>query len=266
MNPTVLLQGIQRNNDQTSDIRCLRLFQLQGTYFTDLCRDVEQLCQQQCPSDVTQSEHVTHWTRPFGAVQQFSLLNASGSYDDFSADHDLSCFDKWCHVGGAYPTLAHFVQSFPHTLNFRINLLGPGAGLAPHEEHVLIRTRCGTVGARLRFHLPIVTNPLAELSLDGHVYHLEAGTIYFVNHGCIHAVTNHGDRPRLHLTWDMLLTRDVFDFMFGTKSLPVTALERLPDDEHHPEPLRIKRIGAYRQLPPSVSAEEAAQLDFCDLQ
>ncbi len=123
-------------------------------------------------------------------MSQFSLLNTTGSYGDFSTDHNLSCLGKTFRGQALYPSLASFVLAFPHAVNFRVNLMGPGAELSAHEENLVIRTRNGKVGARLRFHLPVITNPHAELTLDGWVYALSAGTVYLVNHASIHSAVN----------------------------------------------------------------------------
>ena len=80
--------------------------------------------------------HVTNWTRPQGLVRQFSLLNRSGRFDDFSADHDLTCLGKSFHAADRYPALARLVKGFPHAVNFRINAMAPGARLPPHEEQL----------------------------------------------------------------------------------------------------------------------------------
>jgi len=40
------------------------------------------------PSSVGDYDHVTNWTQPFGQAVQFSLLNASGRFDDTSTDHN----------------------------------------------------------------------------------------------------------------------------------------------------------------------------------
>lgn len=265
MTAAELLAGIREGDRHAGGIRCRRLFWIDAGYFAELRAEVEALRLKQEPSKVTRPEHVTHWTRPVGEVLQYSLLNASGRYDDFSSDHDLSCLDKRFHEAAAYPALARLIGAFPHTVNFRINVLGPHSGLSPHEEHLLIRTRAGTVGARVRFHLPAVTNPRAELMLDGHVYHLEEGIVYFVNHGCVHSATNCGADSRLHLTWDMLLTREAFDAMFGEGS-PAAFARRVPEEEADPAAMRTERVGAYRRLPPLVSPEEAFKLSFCEVQ
>ena len=96
-------------------------------------------------SDVGDPTHVTNWTRPRGTVLQFSLFNASGRFDDFSCDHDFSSFGKRFHSGSSYPELARLIDWLPNIVNFRVNVMGPHASLAPHEEHALVRSRTGAV-------------------------------------------------------------------------------------------------------------------------
>jgi hypothetical protein len=265
VNGSTLLAGIRDGNYHTGGIRCLRLFQLAPAYFAELCADVERLCRVERASDVSDPSHITNWTRPRGNIVQFSLLNATGRYDDFSADHNLSCLGKTFHGAAQYSALAQFVGLFPHTINFRINVMSPGASLSPHEEHAVIRTCTGSIGARVRFHLPIVSNPDAELMLDGWVYHLTPGTVYFINHGCVHSACNRGKDHRIHVVWDMLLTRDAFDFMFGNDAHPPPLLAII-ESERTPAPIRMERVGAHLRLPSPVTRDEADRLVWCEVQ
>lgn len=265
MNSPALLAGIRDGSYHLGGIRCLRLFQLAPAYFAGLGADVERLCRVERASDVNDPSHITNWTRPRGNVVQFSLLNATGRYDDFSTDHNLSCLGKRFHGAAEYPTLAEFVSLFPHTINFRINVMSPGASLSPHEECAVIRTLTGSIGARVRFHLPIVSNQKAELMLDGWVYHLAPGTVYFINHGCVHSACNRGEYLRIHVVWDMLLTRDAFDFMFGNDAHPLRLLP-IAESEQTAAPIRTERVGAHLRLPSPVTRDEADRLTWCEVQ
>ena len=260
-----LLGGIRDGNYHAGGIRCLRLSKLENGYANELQAEVERLCQTEHGSNVGDPNHVTNWTRPRGAVFQFSLLNASGRYNDFSDDHEVTCFGKQFQASEKYPRLAELISTFPDTINFRLNVLGPGARLSAHEEHTVIRTTSGSVAIRARFHLPIITNTRAELVLDGSVYHLPANIIHFVNHGCVHSACNGGDQDRIHLVWDMLLTRSVFDFMFAD-SVCAPMLVRIAESEQQVMPLRVERIGAHLRLPPLVPRMEAELISFCDVQ
>ncbi|WP_428265317.1 aspartyl/asparaginyl beta-hydroxylase domain-containing protein [Haliangium sp.] len=266
MDIATLLDGIRAGDQHQGGIRCLRLFRLDRDYFSALRDQVVRLCDREHPSDVSRPEHITNWTRPVGQVQQFSLLAGSGRYDDFSSDHDQSCLGKRFHGAAEYPLLGAFVAAFPHAINVRINLLGPGAGLSPHEEHALFRTRAGTIGARVRLHLPVVTTPAAELVLDGEVHHLDAGTIYYINHGCVHAAFNRGDSARIHLVWDLLLTHDVYRGVFAPTARLDLPLVRVDESERVPAPARVERMGAHRRLPSSLSGEHIDELGLCPIQ
>jgi hypothetical protein len=198
-------------------------------------------------------------------VRQFSLLNRTGRFEDFTADHDLSCLGKRFDAAARFPALAGLVAGFPHAVNFRINAMAPGARLPPHEEHLLFRTRAGAVGMRLRCHLPVVTEAGAELMLDGEVFHLESGVIHLVNHGCVHAAWNAGTGERIHLVWDTLLTRAAFDLLAGA-AIPDFAATPIAPGDRHPMPLRSMRIGPFAALPPPVPAGEAGRIGLCEAQ
>jgi hypothetical protein len=266
VNARELLRGIRDGDRHAGGIRCRRLLRLGSEYAAEIRREVESLCGHAPSSQVADPAHATHWTRPVGEVRQWSLLNDSGRTDDFSCDHDLSCLGKRFHPAAEHPALARLIAAFPHAINFRINLLGAGSSLSPHEEHVAFRTRAGTVGARVRLHLPVATAPGAELTLDGLVYHLEPDVIHFVNHGCVHSARNGADRPRIHLVFDLLLTPQSFDLAFGSADPPGLPALRVPDAEADPVPLRAERMGAHRCLPPPLSRDEIQSLDFCEAQ
>jgi len=267
VNERKLMEAIRdANYHREGGICCLRLFQLEPDFFRDLQRDVRRLCVTGHASNVRDPRHITNWTRPAGDVSQYSLLNATGRYDDFSSDHNLSCFGKRFHEANLYPMLAYFIAGFPHAVNFRINVLGHDAALSPHEEHAIVHTSQDKVGIRPRFHLPIETNPGAELVLDGDVYQLEAGTVYFVNHGCVHSARNRGDQPRIHLVWDLLLTREAYDLMFGDNAeIPFPARRVMPA-ERDPHPQRTERVGYARCIPEPVTENEAHTLTFFEIQ
>ena len=241
-------------------LRCLRIFELAPDFFARLREECLDLYRSQYPSRVGDREHVTHWTRPRGTVLQFSLLNRTGRYDDTSGDHDQSCNGKYFHDADKYPVLADFLGVFEHSINCRLNVLGPKAALSAHKENVCFRTQSGTVGLRLRFHLPITTNEAAELILDGEVYRFQERQILFFNQGCVHGAKNAGGTDRLHLVWDMLLTPATARLMFGRGPAPLPALRYVPSDQAL-APLRVEPIGHFVQVAPLDPTEVAnAQL------
>jgi hypothetical protein len=262
VNAGELLTGLRVASEHRGGIRCLRLYRVADAALGALRADVARLRGDERPSDVASRGHVTGWTRPFGEVRQFSLLNRTGRFDDFSSDHDQSCAGKQFHAARRYPALAALIVVLPDAVNVRVNVLGPRAGLAPHEEHVAIRMRDGTIGARVRFHLPIATSTRAEMVLDGHVYHLAEGIVHFVNHGCVHAAANHGDDERIHLSWDQLLTPAAFDAMFGG-GLPRESFVPIAEAEAAPSPSRNAPTAAYERIAPNVTRAEASRMALC---
>ena len=259
MNCNALLAGIRNGNYHAGGIRCMKLLHLEAGYFEELRDEVVRLTQSERGSDVTHPNHVTRWTRPSGEVTQFSLFNTSGRYDDYSSDHDLLTRDKRFLGAPSYPQLAHLVAAIPDLVNFRINLLGARAELSAHEEHSIIRMGDGAVAGRLRFHLPLVTDVGAELTLDGYVYHLEPGILYFINHGCVHSARNGGNHRRIHLVWDALLTRAVYDVMFGDSTLPLP-VTRFSEHRQSVKPVRTEPVGNYHRIAPPVTRDEADAL------
>ncbi|MFF8836966.1 aspartyl/asparaginyl beta-hydroxylase domain-containing protein [Streptomyces sp. NPDC015130] len=273
--PLALLRGIRDANYHRPGIRCLRLFSADAPTLRDLTAEAEALRAGHVPSLAGDPGHVTAWTGPRGRVEQFSLLNASGRCDDFSRDHDLSCFGKRFHDRARYPALSALAEALPHLVNFRINVLGPGAALAPHEEHSVVRSRTGDVGVRARFHLPLVTGPGATLLLDGDLHHLTAGTVYLVNHGCVHAAENTGAADRIHLVWDMLLTAPAAEAMFGTGPAPTgfTRVEARADagtgglaDARVVRAVGRRAVARWERIAPRVSEAEARHIGFLDPQ
>ncbi|MCO6442253.1 MAG: aspartyl/asparaginyl beta-hydroxylase domain-containing protein [Nitrococcus mobilis] len=260
MKPDELIAGMLAGDQHQGGIRCLRLFGVARPFFASLRADVERYRKVNKPSEIGDMNHVTHWTNPHGTAQQFSLLNRTGCSGDFSTDHDLSCRNKWFFDCHKYPILSQLIGDWPHLVNFRINVLHPGASLDAHEEHVPFRTSTGTIGARLRFHLPLLTNDNAELILDGQVYRLPAGEVHLINQGCVHSADNRGESPRVHLVWDALLTKRLFRLISSTCPAPdyLIALGAVA-----PRAVATRSIGPYRRLAPAVSRAEAATMNLC---
>lgn len=258
-----VLAAIRDANYHREGLRCRGLFAADLSTLGDLRRDAEALRVQQRPSLPTTSGHVTQWTRPRGRVEQFSLLTASGRYNDFSRDHDLSTFGKRFRDAAAYPAIGALIEMLPDLVNMRLNVLGPAGSLAPHEEHSVVRSATGAVGIRARFHLPLVTTAAATLTLDGAVYQLVAGVIYLVNHGCVHAAENAGAVDRVHLVWDMLLTERAATQMLGDGP-PLPGFVRLAPGG--PDPVARRPATGWERIAASVSEPDAASVGFLEVQ
>jgi Aspartyl/Asparaginyl beta-hydroxylase len=240
---SAVLNGVAKGDfHQPGGLKCECLFGLDEAFFDALRSDIRSLVVNNTPSDVNRDDHVTNWTKPYGQAIQFSLLNRSGDFADTSSDHTLTIHGKRFHHETDYPVLAEFISLFPHALNMRLNGMSPQGGLSPHEEHVGWR-QGRRYFYRGRFHLPIETNPEAVVLLDGDFFHLEPGSLYFFNNGCIHSAANRGNSQRFHLVWDMLLTQETIDLMFGTDS--PWPLKRLPKDLQRVPIVESAPIGAY---------------------
>ncbi len=242
------LRGIIDGNYHRGGLKCQRLFRVDDQFFATLVAEVKTLVEKYTPSAVKDKDHVTNWTNPYGTAVQFSLFNESGKFDDFSTDHNRTRQGKRFHYAEEFPTLARFIDAFPHAYNMRLNGMGKKSGLSPHEEHVVSQSSDGNhVQVRARFHLPVATNPGAEMFLDGEVFHFEAGSVYFFNNGCIHSASNSGETFRYHFVWDTLLNQEAHDWMFvgSQPAREVEFLRRLHGDDTVCQPLRQLRIGAY---------------------
>jgi hypothetical protein len=260
-----LLAGIRDGNYHAGGIRCLRLFALERRLALALRADVDRICESESGSDVQDRRHVTHWTGPTGTVTQYSLLNRSGDFADFHTDHDLSCRGKRFHHGVRYPRLDHFIAQFPHAVNFRISVLGPNAALAAHEEHSIFRSEAGTPAIRARFHVPIRTKRQASMTLDGQVFRFLPQVLYYFNQGCVHDAANMGACARIHLVWDMLLTQQTFDLMFGD-ARPPDGLRRIPPAGRTVRPVGHTTVDSYASLPPLIAPLEARRLTISPVQ
>jgi hypothetical protein len=247
-------------------IRCLRLLTVEPSFFAGLQDDCRRLAIDNLPSDVGDRRHATNWTRPYGRAVQYSLLNRSGRFDDFSDDFDGTSTGKSFHHGDRYPALAAFAEAFPGAINLRLNGMDPRSGLSPHEERIM--RRVGTrLTVRLRFHLPIATNEGAKLFLDGGLYHFEQGSIYYFNNGCVHAALNESTEARFHLVWDMWLTASAWKRMLD-ESGPAAApfLERVTGRDRTVAPVGSVPVEDYAIMNPwTARVHRALQLERFDV-
>jgi hypothetical protein len=255
-----VLRSIVQGNYHRGGLKCRRLFRVDAPFFEQLVAEVRRLVQSRTPSIVGPVGHVTSWTQPYGSAVQFSLLNESGKFDDYSTDHNRQRAGKRFHYPAEFPTLQRFIDAFPDAYNMRLNGMGNKSGLSPHEEHVVSLAHGGGVQVRARFHLPVCTSPGAEMLLDGDVYHFDAGYVYFFNNGCVHSAVNQSTEHRYHLVWDALLTQDSFHRMFRGEGFPRDGdhFRFLDGEEAMCSPLRQVDVQAY-----ATSGPGRYLYDFC---
>lgn len=246
MEADVLLEGIARGEFHRADaFKCADLFTVDPAFFSALKDELKSLVSRNAPSDVQDEEHPSNWTGPSGKAIQFALLSESGDFADTSTIGSKTMEDKRFHHAAAYPTLAAFIALFPHATNMRLLGLGPNGGLSPHKVNSSWR-KGRSWYFTARFHLPVVTNPQALVLLDGDLFHFQAGRVYFFHNGCVHSAYNGGDTDRFHLVWDMLMTQETIDLMFGNDSYP--PLERTPSNSRAVPVAKSVEVGEFEVL------------------
>lgn len=263
-NPTELIQKIvDANYQHNPEIFILQLFDLNPDFFENVSKEVLQLIHENQPSYATSPTHNSYWSRPEGMISQFSLLNVSGILSDYSADHNLSSKNKKFFHGDRYPNLATFISLFPDSTNFRINVLHEKSHFTQHQEDICVPNQISNKPSlKLRFHLPILTNKNAVMLMQGDAYHFDPGTIYFFHNGCIHDGVNMSEsEPRVHLLWDMLLTKDTFARMFE-RSISMGLLTKLDDVSLTPA-YHVGIDPNYKKTNRRYSYQEACQITLC---
>ena len=103
------------------------------------------------------------------------------------------------------------------------------------------------------------------MTLDGDVHRFAPRTIYYFNQGCVHAAINPGGAPRIHLVWDLLLTRQVFELMFGDTPAP-SGLQRLASNARAVRSLAQEPMHRFARMPPRVTPLEAERLALSPVQ
>lgn len=245
-----ILRRIAGGNYHAHDgLRALDLGEVDALLFKGLQQDVNTLLREWTPSIVREGTHSTGWTMPVGEVKQWSLFNGHGRTDSTVDDFEYEDLDQKSPV--PLPAITALARSLPSLVNLRLNLLGPGSSLSPHEERLERPLPNGKVGLRARFHLPIRTTQKALMLADGDLMHFEAGHLYFFNNGCFHSAENGGKSDRLHLVWDQLMTVEAVDTMFGD-----TAPEWLSGDLADPRVVRRVEVESWQKEPVKLTEEE----------
>lgn len=187
-------------------------------------------------SDVTQINHRTFWTKPYGGANQWDLFNESGVFDSNEGIGVKNIKNKKFHHNKIFPNLGEFINSWPDKINFRLNLLSPGSGLGQHEEQI-IENYQNEPFIRIRFHLPIITNKECNVFLDGDWYHFFEKYVYFFNNGCVHCAENNSKEDRLHLVWDCMYTKNIRNILERGKTI-----KPIRHSDVDPNFARMKRI------------------------
>lgn len=95
------------------------------------------------------------------------------------------------------PNLAAVVDAFEcGKASVRLLRLGPGTEVKEHRDDPLRDHKI------IRIHVPVLTNPDAELRSEGRRVPMLPGETWYVDFGLPHSVANHGSTPRVHLILD----------------------------------------------------------------
>lgn len=144
------------------------------------------------------------WQPKPGTVIQLSLFNSKEDVRFFDEDHHWFPGRRLNPRLRAVPEFfaTYFRQS--ELQNCRIQGLTGGGELGLHRERIIgIPKR--EQHYKLRFHLPVVTNPQVQFLMDGQTFRMDAGHVYLFNQWCLHGVANQSDQLRVHLYWDLYL-------------------------------------------------------------
>ncbi len=213
-------------------VKALRVAEFEPDWFGQLRQECLEIAGASPASDVGASEHSTNWTRPDGAVQQFSLFNVSGRSDDYKSDFgrkDLAARKQL--VFPEKTAIARLADLFGSDLrNMRLNLIGKKSSLKPHEEKSIISTG-RAVHYVARFHVPIVTNESAQMLLDDELFHFAAGGLYFFHHGCVHGAMNGSDEERYHIVIDAFLSRALYRRLLDPDAAAPAGLVKSSEDQ-----------------------------------
>jgi hypothetical protein len=90
----------------------------------------------------------------------------------------------------------------------RLLALAPGAVLKEHRDYHL-----GWEDGEIRLHVPIVTHPDVEFTLDGRAVELPLGECWYLNLNKAHSAVNRSEVTRVHLVIDCVVDQWLSDVM-----------------------------------------------------
>jgi len=225
-------------------LSCWKSSRVRSDFFNHLRQDAKSFVQRHQPSEIDDDAHALRSTNPYGTARMYSVFNRTGNPSDFSADNDWLYKGKAFHQPEEYPALAKFIGSFPHLINFRINVMGGNSGLSFHNVTTLVKAE-GQSFIVCRFHCPIITNEKAKMILEWKEYHFEEGDVYFFNNAAPHTGKNDGAETRVHLVWDVKLTKKSWPVLFGGQA-PADIFEYDGTCGKEPTPTTVLKPQPYR--------------------
>lgn len=195
------------------DISMLELFRCDPVLFAEVRDEVAGLCSEESGQEVS-GDHPTYkfvkrvdpdWKPVPGALHQYSLYNSKDSVLYNEDDHHWSDVNR--EFNSRLEAIPKFFERYfraSELQNFRMQLMAGGGSLGKHREKI-IAIPGREHHYKLRFHLPVVTNPGVKFLMDDRPYEMQAGSVYLFNQSCLHGVANEGGELRIHLIWDCYL-------------------------------------------------------------
>ncbi len=181
MDPQDLFEQLARGQFHEGGLKCARIGIVADDVLLELIEEAQEVVAKHRPSVVSKGGHVTNWTKPWGKVLQWSLLNTTGQTHDTTTDHNNTRANKRFHLMGL-PALKAWTQSaWPEATNMRLNLVGPNSGLGAHEEDICFKDGDGRCTYKVRLHLPLVTTGEAAVMLDWELFHFGVGQVCYFN-------------------------------------------------------------------------------------
>lgn len=121
--------------------------------------------------------------------------------------HDNETMEKWVSLNRllALARKAIYVDPTMRTV------VDPGSppgrvalSLLPKDRVIQWHADSGPYHERhIRFHVPLITNPLCQVQVHGEIVHMEVGSLWYFNHRAQHTATNFGRHARIHLVFEM---------------------------------------------------------------
>jgi hypothetical protein len=157
------------------------------------------------------------WTPKENSLGQWSLFNSRHDFSFAEEDHHWQATDRQFNKNlKAIPKFFELYFPEGEMQNCRLNLVDAKGSLGLHREKIVgIPKREDDF--KLRFHLPLVTNPNVLFIMDGKKYTMKEGTVYGFNQGCLHGVSNNGNALRVHMIFDMYLNPQILSLFAGAQ-------------------------------------------------
>lgn len=131
-----------------------------------------------------------------------------------------------------HPEIARVLDYFQDRIEMAVfySML-PGAEIHPHRD------LSGTLElGKIRYHIPIETNPKVDFYVDKKRVPMQLGEMWALNTSYLHAVANHSDLDRVHLvvevdvgkwSWAMLPPKDAHYYAHYTSFMSLVAWKGL---------------------------------------